>query len=65
MTDRTIKAVPPGYLTAEEDLPEFTYMPESDLPPMLAADAELWRVDPTTGEQWYRIATATEGRDDD
>ena len=58
MTDRTIRAVPPGYLAAEQE-PSFTYLPESDLPPMLAEAAEPWRVDGTTGEQWYRIATET------
>ena len=59
MTDRTIRAVPPGYLHAEQDLPKFTYLPESDLPPLLAAEAQPWRVDGTTGEQWFRIPTVT------
>ena len=65
MTDRTIRAVPPGYLTAEEDLPAFTYLPESDLPPLLAEEAEPWRVDPTTNEQWYRLRTIAVAADDD
>ena len=65
MLNRTIRAVPPGYLKAEEDVPAFTYFPESDLPPLLAAEAEPWRVDPSTGEQWYRIATETEGQADE
>ena len=64
MSDRTIRAVPPGYLTAEEKLPAFTYFPESDLPPLLAEDAEPWRQDPVSGEQWFRIATVVEDPED-
>jgi hypothetical protein len=55
MSDRMIKAVPPGYLAAEQE-PTYTYLPVSDLPPLLAEAAEPWRFGPD-GEQWVRIPT--------
>ena len=64
MLGRTIRAVPAGYLAAEPPEPEYTYLPASDLPPMLVADAQPWRVDPTTGEQWYRIGTVVDDPED-
>ncbi len=66
MLGRTIRAVPDGHpgCLAVEDLPTFTYCPQSDLPPMLAAEAEPWRVD-ASGEQWYRLRTINEDSGDD